>query len=1392
MLSRKSKKSKLSMIFMIILTLLFQSSPPVQAFSEENKIIDTIKSVVVKDSSGNIIDENTEYPIEQGSKVSLFYTWEIKDSQGVKAGDYTEVQVPKAFSIFNSVEGDLILGDGQSVGRFYLSLDGKLRLVYNEYAENHSEVLGTVQFNSEFNKQVIKGDNPVKIVFPIYEGKEQELVIRFKPNNASGPVEKSGEANKKVNGDKITWTIDVNKSLDKLDNAVVEDILGEGLSFHKDSVEVYKLNVDLHGNATVGEIVSKEAYKVNVVSDGFNVELGNINNAYRIVYNTDIIDNTKTIFDNKAKFQGGESEAKVTVTMGNTIEKKGIVDKPFNGKKITWTIDVNKSLSDVKGAIVKDSIEAGLSLDKSSMKVYKLTLNDNGNVIEKSQVNASDYTVEYDSNDEPLNFQVKLGNISDAHQIEYDTEITNMAKTKFTNKASFSGREISAAVNVKRGSKIKKSGNSIIGYGEKYITWTIDVNTAEEEINNAIVEDTIGPGLSLLKDSIKVYNLKFDNNGNASVNGELESDKYTVTPDPSDANKFSVGLGAINSAYRIVYRTDITDNDKNGGKGFTNQVVIGGIGTGNVAVNPTITNSFNKAADGSINYAEKTMGWKITVDPKKEPIKGLAIEDTFPSGGLTMLPDTILVKKGNTTLVENTDYKVEAKEDGDWIKGFKISFLEDVKDSIYTITYKTKFDPWQVSENHGQATYSNSARFTWNGVEKPIDKSATQTITNISSDNGSKSGTLDRSKKEITWNINLNYLSKNMDKIIVEDNIEGNQILDKDSIAIYDYTVEPSGNMKLGSLVDKSKYSVEETSDKLLKITINGPVNIPYRVVFKTKLVGMSQPEYVNTATVGDIDYKAKVSYSNSESFVEKSGNQDGKEISWLITVNKSLSEVENAILVDTLSAGHEVIEDSFVVSRASDNAPYKNFKVTVNPVDLTTGTQTFKLEFLEKINTMYNISYGTKITTDVDYSKLSNKAYFEGDGITTKNTPFEKEIVVRITDGSGIGSGKLGSLRIMKIDGDNSEIKLKGVEFSLYDSNGKLVGKAKTDENGILDVPRLKFGKYTIKEIEPLLGYQILDEDKNIEVVINSEQIKEVVVKNYKLGSLIIKKVNARDEKKLLSGAVFEVKNSNGEVVTTLTTGSDGTAKAENLPFGEYNVTEKKAPAGYKLNNEEYKLVISKDSSTIELKVKNEETPTTPGGSGRPIDSVKPVDPVKEYGSISIKKLDGKNETKLLSGAVFEIRNSKGEVAAKLTTDLNGLAKIDKLPFGEYNIVETKAPAGYKLDSKEIKVTINKDKSNIELKVVNEEDESTDITTPEKPNNQDKDGGKTENSGNGGGNTENLGPKTPSGNENVYSEDGSGKLPKTGESSNAGLYLAGLALVALGVGLRKRRKSIS
>lgn len=131
-------------------------------------------------------------------------------------------------------------------------------------------------------------------------------------------------------------------------------------------------------------------------------------------------------------------------------------------------------------------------------------------------------------------------------------------------------------------------------------------------------------------------------------------------------------------------------------------------------------------------------------------------------------------------------------------------------------------------------------------------------------------------------------------------------------------------------------------------------------------------------------------------------------------------------------------------------------YKVTVNKPDLTTGTQTFKFEFLNKIDSVYTIEYKTRITTEEDKASITNNVYFEGEGISTENQPFEKEIVVRITEGSGTGSGELGTLKIVKVDGSNSEIKLKELNLNYLILMGKARGRERRMRKEFLLYPVL------------------------------------------------------------------------------------------------------------------------------------------------------------------------------------------------------------------------------------------------------------------------------------------------------------------------------------------------
>ena len=76
------------------------------------------------------------------------------------------------------------------------------------------------------------------------------------------------------------------------------------------------------------------------------------------------------------------------------------------------------------------------------------------------------------------------------------------------------------------------------------------------------------------------------------------------------------------------------------------------------------------------------------------------------------------------------------------------------------------------------------------------------------------------------------------------------------------------------------------------------------------------------------------------------------------------------------------------------------------------------------------------------------------------------------------------GTIKIIKTTSDNSDYSgigkdepLQGVQFEIYDSNGKLVDTVTTDEKGFATTKKLEKGKYKVKEISTNKWY-ILDEN--------------------------------------------------------------------------------------------------------------------------------------------------------------------------------------------------------------------------------------------------------------------------------------------------------------------------
>ncbi|MGX4685346.1 MSCRAMM family protein [Vagococcus sp. JNUCC 83] len=185
-------------------------------------------------------------------------------------------------------------------------------------------------------------------------------------------------------------------------------------------------------------------------------------------------------------------------------------------------------------------------------------------------------------------------------------------------------------------------------------------------------------------------------------------------------------------------------------------------------------------------------------------------------------------------------------------------------------------------------------------------------------------------------------------------------------------------------------------------------------------------------------------------------------------------------------------------------------------------------------------------------------------------------------------------------------------------------------------------------------------------------------VYMNEDIGNLTINKIDS-ETKKTLSGAEFKISNKDGSFVKTIVSDDKGIAKLEDIPLGKYTIKETKAPDGYNLSSDIFEFEVTNDKYQHEFIIKNQ----------------------KIKGKLTIKKVDSITG-KVLSGAVFEVKNSKGEIITTLTTDDKGLADISDLLDDKYTITEVKAPEGYNILQKPIEFEITSKNSDITLTVKN------------------------------------------------------------------------------------------
>ena len=322
----------------------------------------------------------------------------------------------------------------------------------------------------------------------------------------------------------------------------------------------------------------------------------------------------------------------------------------------------------------------------------------------------------------------------------------------------------------------------------------------------------------------------------------------------------------------------------------------------------------------------------------------------------------------------------------------------------------------------------------------------------------------------------------------------------------------------------------------------------------------------------------------------------------------------------------------------------------------------------------------------------LKLKAFYDGNSQRTENIYFDSRedntLTIPLTDGIelyNVTKGTTSKGNAIINGGDTFYLKAN-LEVRQNYLSGNLTGSAKTryaplivksDSNSVQDI-----GSWSFAYDPASLNFEVEWAD---------------------VGSLELTKTN--DTGELLNGSEFNLKHTTLEFEKDLVV-KNGKIKADNLPVGDYILTETKVPDGHAAIQKTFKVTINKDQTTERIVVNNIrptgtlEINKTLENSNVEVNKAyydltkvqfKITASQDVYDSVSLEKLYSK-------GDAVTVGSGKGsnEDTVKLisgnelgngiyTCDTNGKLALSGLPMGTYNVEEIACPDGFVLD-KEVK----------------------------------------------------------------------------------------------------------
>ncbi|WP_445479304.1 collagen binding domain-containing protein [Lysinibacillus irui] len=1102
-----------------------------------------------------------------------------------------------------------------------------------------SATAAETQSNLNFEDITLNGKNAYKITYqtkvnlPIDEQEGQKNFINSlalnDPNHSDSDsktatttygkaLEKSKDSSKTSNNYVSSWEVRYNYNQAAIDqaDAWIEDTLPTGHVIDTSTIKVYEMTVNDTGTATgAGTEVNAGNYKVDDTATGFKLTFTNdITKAYRITYDAklpaDFYSNSSPETMTNSVISGTVSTARTathTLTEG-ILTKSRTVDT--DKKEITWSITVKadngtSAGTDIKGLTIADTFTEG-----SYNAPHKLVDANNDGIIDAADIkvaNMTGQTISIDDNGFTLsNGTVAKGQTAvitykTAYEILPDGSIYeqgygNTAAASWTTDKSYS---ITKTAHYRPESNSLNNGRKqgAYDYIAQVFNWNIKVNINKQNINNAMLADTLGEGHEIVPGTfeIKEFTLTTPNDDEIGTEGAvLDSSLYTLTIAPDNKSftvTFEDDLGAANNkVYIVKYQTKDSDNivgiesttkaEKN--KPYTNTAIF----TTNVggspkvynlpasSVTPSYTNHLITKGAPGVNSTTERLTWTLDVNRSLSTLGATKVSDV-PSENQLLLKDTIKVKKYNVDA--STGPSVPG---GAWLNpadlgfnvtfpatgGFEIDFGELNKEG-YQIQYQTLVlgkadDPYnnEAKIDFGFATAVNQ--------EKEAKYNGNFSFSASDADFSLTKGTLKFNK------VGLNSLT-GVKKPLPGVEFELVKMVKGTPYIVATATSDADGNV-LFEEVNYANYIVREKgaptgyelmANYAIKLDAKTDTKLAENASKIIELVNNEQIDSTNacpafTLTVKDIDGNPLANEAI------KLVDSNGVEIN--VGNTNSLGQITSIKRPGTSGSGTNVQAGTYTVKDADDNV--------LGTIVVKYGQNECHSE-IQPINscplftiTVKDENNNPRPNVQVTLKDTNNSI------VATETTDSNGQFTIDKTTPSGKykiyeGTQYLGEVNVTYQNGNcQDEViqapKCETFELTVKDVDGKLVADdtevtIKDIDGKTIATAKTKDGKVELKDLEPGT-YGVFDEDDNKIGDFSSNINCQAIVQQKPACERFTVELKDNNNILIKAGSDVVIKDKSGNVILTVIE-ADGsiTFASENVPAGKYEVYDNKVYLG-------------------------------------------------------------------------------------------------------------------------------------------------------------------------------------------------------------------------------------